>query len=385
MKESRTPKIAIFMYSMAGGGAERVMSYLLPFMKNKGHEVILVLMNDTFDYEIPQNIPVYFLEKSRGDEPGIFKFLKLPQLAWKYAKLLNKEGITHSFSLLTRPCYVNIMARWFTGHHYKLMVSERNYPSLQYGYGDAQSKINSFLVKKLYPKADLVVSNAQASAVDLVENFNVKEERTRVIYNPIDLDKIHAITPKNDFFDENFVNIVTVGRLQVVKNHKFLVEAVATFKNVRLYIFGEGELRQDLENQIKELNLGNQVFLMGFESNPFQYLKSADFFIFGSIHEGFPNVLMEAMSCGLPILTTNCKSGPDEIMELKNSKTNDIMITDYGILTPVNDLELMRKGLAYCLEHPEYLERCRIRVIERIQDFKRKPILEAYTNVILSQ
>lgn len=385
MKESRTPKIAIFMYSMAGGGAERVMSYLLPFMKNKGHEIILVLMNDTFDYEIPQNIPVHFLEKSRGDEPGIFKFLKLPQLAWKYAKLLKKEGITHSFSLLTRPCYVNIMARWFTGHSYKLMVSERNYPSLQYGYGDAQSKINSFLVKKLYPKADLVVSNAEASALDLVENFNVKEERTRVIYNPIDLDKIHAIKPKNDFYDKNFVNLVTVGRLQVVKNHKFLIEAVATFKNVRLYIFGEGELRRDLENQIKESKLEKRVFLMGFESNPFQYLKSADFFIFGSIHEGFPNVLMEAMSCGLPILTTNCKSGPDEIMELKEAKTNDIMITDYGILTPINDLELMQKGLAYCLENPEYLNRCRIRVKERIQDFKREPILQAYTDVILSQ
>lgn len=385
MKESRTPKIAIFMYSMAGGGAERVMSYLLPYMKNKGHEVVLVLMNDIFDYEIPPEVPIHFIEKSKGDEPGIFKFLKLPWLAWKYAKLLKREGITHSFSLLTRPCYVNIMARWFTNHPYKLMVSERNYPSLQYGYGDMQSKINSYLVKKLYPKADLVVSNAQASAEDLVQNFNVKKDRTKVIYNPIDLEKINAISPKKDLFDTNFINLVTVGRLQIVKNQKFLVDTVAPFDHVRLYIFGEGELRQKLEEQIRELKLENRVFLMGFESNPFQYLKCADFFIFGSLHEGFPNVLMEAMCCGLPILTTNCKSGPDEIMELKIAKTNDIMITDYGILTPVNDLELMQKGLAYCLEHQEYLERCRIRVKERIQDFKREPILQAYKDVILSQ
>ncbi|UWX56099.1 glycosyltransferase [Maribacter litopenaei] len=101
MKNIGIPKIAIFMYSMAGGGAERVMSYLLPYLKNKGHEVVLVLMNDTFDYDIPQDIPVHFIEKSRGDEPGIFKFLKLPWLAWKYAKLLKRESITHSFSLLT--------------------------------------------------------------------------------------------------------------------------------------------------------------------------------------------------------------------------------------------------------------------------------------------
>lgn len=384
MKDISRPKISIFMYSMAGGGAERVMSYLLPYMKNKGHEVLLVLMNDTFDYDIPQDIPVHFIEKSRGDELGIFKFVKLPWLAWKYAKLLKREGITHSFSLLTRPCYVNIMARWFTNHTFKLMVSERNYPSLQYGYGDMQSKINTYLVKKLYPKADLVVSNARASAIDLVQNFNINYEKTRVIYNPIDLERIDAIEPKNHFFEEEYINLVTVGRLQVVKNQKFIIDAVVPFKKVRLYIFGEGELRVELEEQIKQLGLQDRVFLMGFEKNPFQYLKNADLFIFGSLHEGFPNVLMEAMCCGLPILTTNCKSGPDEIMELQEEKKDDIMITDYGILTPVNDLELMQKGLAYCLEHPEYLERCRIRAKERIQDFKREPILQAYTDVILS-
>ena len=372
------------MYSMAGGGAERVMSYLLPHLKKNGHDVVLVLMNDTLAYPIPDEVPVHYIEKSKGDEPGIFKFIKLPWLAFRYAKLLRRLQITHSFSLLTRPCYINIMARWFTRHPYKLMVSERNYPSMQYGYNDAQSKINTFLVKKLYPQADLVVSNARASAVDLIENFNVDSNKTRVIYNPIDLDKINAITPITNFFDTEYINLVSVGRLQVVKNQKLLVQAVAPFSKVRLYIFGEGELRQELEEQILKLSLTDRVFLMGFESNPFQYLKSADFFIFGSNHEGFPNVLLEAMCCGLPILTTNCKSGPDEIMELKNPENDDIMITDYGILTPVGNLEVLKKGLSYCLEHPEYLKSCRIRVMERIQDFKREPILEAYTHHILS-
>ncbi len=292
-------KISIFIYSMDGGGAERVMSYLLPYLKKKGHEVILVLMCETIAYDIPNDIPIYYIEKSEGDEPGIFKFLKLPWLAWKYARLLKQLQITHSFSLLTRPCYINIMARWFTNHPYKLMVSERNYPSLQYGYGDTQSKINSFLVKKLYPKADMVISNAKASAKDLVDNFNVSIEKTGVIYNPIDLDKIEAISSKTSFFDPNFINLVSVGRLQVVKNQKLIIDAVAPFTNVRLYIFGEGELRSNLEAQIDNLGLKERVFLMGFESNPFQYLKAADLFIFSSNHEGFPNVIMEAMACGL--------------------------------------------------------------------------------------
>ncbi len=368
---------------MSGGGAERVVSYLLPFLQKKGHTVILVLMTDEFAYSIPKNIPIHYLEKSHGKEHGLYKFLKLPWLAWKYARFIKKQGVTHSFSLLTRPCYINIMARWFTNHDYKLMVSERNYPSLQYGYDDVQSKINTFLVNKLYPKADLIVSNAKASAKDLEENFGVDPKKTRVIYNPIDLDKINSISPIRNFFNAEFINLVSLGRLQDVKNQKLLIDAVAPFKKTRLYIFGEGELRNNLETQINALGIEDRVFLMGFESNPFQYLKAADVFVFGSNHEGFPNVLLEAMACGLPILSTNCKSGPDEIMELKLPKVDEIMITDYGVLTPVGNLELFKKGLAHCLENPGYLASSRENALRRIQDFSREPILAAYTQHIL--
>tara|TARA_R110000764_G_scaffold75563_2_gene152443 strand:+ start:9409 stop:10518 length:1110 start_codon:yes stop_codon:yes gene_type:complete len=369
---------------MSGGGAERVMSYLLPYLQAKNYNVVLVLMNTKIVYPSIENIPIHYLEKSEVVESGLIKFLKLPWLAWKYARFLKKEKITHSFSLLTRPCYINIMARWFTNHPYKLMVSERNYPSMQYGYDDIQSKINSFLVKKLYRKADLIISNAKASAEDLIANFNVSREKTGVIYNPIDLEKIDGIVPNNTLYNSSYVNLVSVGRLQLVKNHQLMIEAIAPFKNVRLYIFGEGELREDLERQIDNLGISERVFLMGFESNPFQFLKAADIFIFSSNHEGFPNVIMEAMACGLPIITTNCKSGPDEIMELKETRSDNIMITDYGVLSAVGDAQLLQKSIAYCLEHPDYLTQCRINVKKRIQDFKREPILELYTSHILS-
>jgi len=187
-----------------------------------------------------------------------------------------------------------------------------------------------------------------------------------------------------DFFDPNYVNAVSIGRLVPEKNHTFLLDAVLPFNHLRLYIFGEGELRKSLEEKIQGLGLENRVFLMGFESNPFQYLKAADFFLFGSLNEGFPNVLMEAMCCGLPIVSTNCKSGPDEMMELKEAKTDDIMFTDYGILTPVNDVACMQKALEYVLEHPEFLQACKPNLLQRIQDFRREPILEAYHQLITS-
>jgi N-acetylgalactosamine-N,N'-diacetylbacillosaminyl-diphospho-undecaprenol 4-alpha-N-acetylgalactosaminyltransferase len=377
-------KIAIFINSLAGGGAERVTSYLLPYLVNKGHKVVLVLTEEELAYPVPKEVPIHYLDRSGKNESGVTKLLKLPWLAYRYAQFLRNENITHSFSLLTRPCYINIMARWFTSHPYKLMVSERNFPSMQYGGNHLQARINNFLVKRLYPKADLVVSNAKASAQDLVDNFGVAKERTRTIYNPIDIDKIQQMEGIQDFFDPNYVNAVSIGRLVPEKNHTFLLDAVLPFNHLRLYIFGEGELRKSLEEKIQGLGLENRVFLMGFESNPFQYLKAADFFLFGSLNEGFPNVLMEAMCCGLPIVSTNCKSGPDEMMELKEAKTGDIMFTDYGILTPVNDVACMQKALEYVLEHPEFLKACKPNLLQRIQDFRREPILEAYHQLITS-
>jgi len=384
MNLKKEKKIAIFINSMAGGGAERVVSYLLPYLQNNGHSVWLVLTSDVITYELPRDIVVHYLEKSPEGESGIMKLLKLPWLAYRYARFLKTQNITHSFSLLSRPCYINLMSRWFTRHNFKLIISERNYPSMQYGGNSLQARINRLLVRNLYPKADMVISNARASAKDLAENFGVDEERTHTVYNPIDIERINSIEKKEGFFDEGFVNAVSIGRLVKEKNHRLLLEAIVPFETLRLYIFGEGELRSQLEQKIKTLNLENRVFLMGFESNPFQYLKAADFFLFGSLNEGFPNVLMEAMCCGLPIISTNCKSGPDEMLELKQEKKNDIMLTDYGILTPVNDTALMQKALDYTFRNPEFLDSCRPRLLERIKAFEREPIVEAYMQLLLS-
>jgi N-acetylgalactosamine-N,N'-diacetylbacillosaminyl-diphospho-undecaprenol 4-alpha-N-acetylgalactosaminyltransferase len=377
------PKIAIFINSLAGGGAERVTSYLLSYLADKGYTIILVLTTPNISYPVPKEIIIYHLDNAPESESGIIKLLKLPLLAYKYARFLKTNHITHSFSLLSRPCYINIMARWFSNHKFKLIISERNYPTLQYSGLHAQARINRFLVRWLYPKADLIISNAKASATDLINNFGVRKEKVKTIYNPIDIDRIKAIEKKEDFFDSNFINAVSIGRLVKEKNHTFLLDAVLPFKNLRLYIFGEGVQRPELEKKMVKLGLENRVFLMGFESNPFQYLKTADFFLFGSLNEGFPNVLMEAMCCGLPIISTNCKSGPDEMLELENPKQDDIMITKYGILTPVNNVELMKKALHYVINNSSFLDNCKPNLQKRIKAFKRESILENYTKTIL--
>ena len=382
--KNENQKIAILIYSLAGGGAERVISYLLPYLKSKGIEVHLVLMNSAISYDIPVDIPIHYIEKSKGDESGILKLLKLPKLAYKYAKLLTKLEITHSFAMLTRPSYINILSRYFTSRKFKLVISERSHPSMQYGYGNLQSKINNFLIKLLYPKADTIICNSKGNGEDLIQNYNVSKEKITIIHNPIDIDKINKVQKIESVLNSNNFNLVTIGRMDAGKNHELLIRSIEGLKNVHLYILGDGTLRSFLEDLVVNKKLQDNVTFLGFDNNPFKYLKAADLFVFGSNHEGFPNVLLEAMCCGLPILSTNCKSGPDEIMELKTSTSKDIMITEYGVLTPVGDLDLFKKGLNYCLEHPDFLKKCRSNAANRILNFEREPILEAYTTHILS-
>ncbi len=375
--------IAIFIYSMSGGGAERVVSYLLPYLKNHGHIVHLVLMNSMIAYDIPENIPVHYLEKSRPFESGIFKLLKLPFLAYKYARLSKKLGLTHSFSLLSRPNYVNVLMRFFSIDPPKVIISERNYASMQYGYKDSQSKINNFLVRRLYPKADLVIGNSQANVEDLVHNYGIDRKASAVIQNPIDLETIDKIGPIQGFFTDDYFNVITVGRFAAAKNHELLINAVSDVPQARLYILGAGPLEQKLKQMVVDKKLGERIIFLGFDNNPYKYLKSTDLFIFGSNHEGFPNVILEAMSCGLPILTTDCKSGPNEILQLKKSVDDNIMKTPYGILSPVGSVELMTKGLKHFLQNPDYLESCRENVLVRIRDFRKDEILRAYESTLV--
>lgn len=380
--------IALLIYSMAGGGAERVVSYLLPFLKSKGHTVHLVLMNNTISYDIPKDITIHYIEKSKANESGLLKLLKLPLLAFKYARLLKKLDVTHSFSLLTRPNYINTLSHLFTSSRPKIIISERSFPSLQYGYGNSQSKVNNWLIGRLYPKANNIICNSQGNADDLIKNYNIEKLKTQIIYNPpIDIPSIKNKEERSQFYDTNYFNLITIGRLDSGKNHELLIKSLAQTTNTRLYILGKGHLENHLKELTAHLKLEERVFFLGFDNNPYQYLKGADLFVFGSNHEGFPNVLLEAMCCGLPILTTNCQSGPpSEIMQLQEPSETDLMKTPpYGLLTPVGDVDVMAKGMAYFLNHPAYLQSCRQAVLERIKDFEKEGILKAYEEALLRQ
>jgi glycosyltransferase involved in cell wall biosynthesis len=376
-------KLGIFIYSLSGGGAERVVSYLLDYCVDNNIKVHLILMNNTIKFPIPKNIEIHYIEKSDPAESGLLKAIKIPLLAFKYSRLLKKIKITHSLSFLTRPSFINILSSKLTTYKFKIITNERAFPSLQYGYKDFQSFFNKKMIRLLYKQSHIVISNSHGNAEDLINNFSVPTEKMKVIHNPIDLERIKKIEPATTFFNKRMFNMVTIGRLETGKNHSLLINSLSTLNNptIRLYIFGVGDLRIELEQLIEKLNLKEQVILMGFDANPYKYLKSADLFLFGSNHEGFPNVLLEAMSCDLPILTTNCKSGPSEIMDLKVCE-NDIMKTEYGIVVPIKNVDLMAKGINYFISDKVYLTSCKINVQKRVKLYEKGSILKEYIDLI---
>jgi len=339
-------KIFILIYSLASGGAERVTSILLKELKKEFH-ITLVLMNNTMFYEIPSDVEIIYLEQSSFNENNIFKLLKLPILALKYKKLCKDNKIDTSLSLLVRPNWINILSKIF-GNKSKCIISERSLVSEEYKKNNFQSKIVKYLISNLYNKADKLIGISEGSTLDLIENYNVIKEKIKIIYNPIDLKFISKQTVVKKI-NNNLFTFITVGRLVKGKNHELLINSMLHFQDsIKLVIVGDGEEREKLELLVQKLKIKNIEFV-GLQKNPFVYLSNADCFLFATNHESFGNVLLEALACGLPIISTDCKSGPREILapntDFKKQLKDDIEISEYGILTPINDKKNMIKAM----------------------------------------
>lgn len=338
-------KISIFIYSMAGGGAERVVSNLLTTLKEH-YELHLILMNDRIFYKIPDEVKIHYIEKSAPFESGILKFLKLPFLALKYKKLCKELGIDLHFVWMNRPCYVAGLARVF-GDDTPLIINECSTPSVLYSNNSLKSKISKYLLKWLYPKADFIYPNSVGNLIDLKENFNIDESKMAVLYNAIDLDEIKKLsTEKIDYEAGSF--FLSVGRLDSGKNHALIIKAFSKLKNndKKLLILGDGILRDELQNLINSLNLSDRVKLLGFDNNPYKYMSKCYAFVFASLFEGFSNVLIEALACERLVITSDHKSGAKEL----------IGDDEYGILTPVNDELSLINAMQKALDCPDYVK-----------------------------
>ena len=359
-------KLAVFLYSMGPGGAERVVSNLLPALCEK-YEVHLVLMSEVVAYEIPSAVKIHFLERSDPYESGVKKLFRLafalPSLALKYKKLCENLGIDAHFVLMNRPCYAALATK-ILGLKGRMVISERSCPSVIYKSG-LSGFANRILVKALYPKADLILANAQGNAEDLVRNFGCDAAKTKVLYNAVDLAAIKTLAnePLEAKFKPFFLNI---GRLDGGKNQAMLIRIIVNLNDERatLGILGKGPLQGELQNLIDELGVGERVKLLGTDKNPFKFIKNVQCFVCASRFEGFSNVLLEALACERFIISTDHKSGAREL--LGDDK--------YGILVPVNDEKAMEAAMRRALEDENLRQDYEKRAYGRVAKFDKNAV-----------
>lgn len=363
-------KIIIFGVDLGGGGAERVLSLLTEKLKDT-YSITLILMEKRIDYEIPDGVDLIFLTNLKKNAV-ISKILLFPLQILRFLYYVKRKNPKFVFSLLIRPNIINCIGKVF--FNYKAVISERSVTSSYYSWHKEKGLIMKPLIRIFYKNADMILPNSMAIQEDLTENFGLKKEKIKVIYNPFDIEKIYELSledVEHPWFKEDFPIIITVGNLVKAKGQWQLIRAFAKVRNempCRLVILGEGELRGYLEKLSVELGVNNDVAFLGWQKNPFKYLARSTVFVLPSLFEGFPNALIEAMVCEVPVISSNCSSGISEII------SNGVN----GMLVSVADEKILAEDIIKLLKNEDLRKLLIKGGVKRANDFNAKKVIEKY-------
>jgi len=327
--------LALYLPSLRGGGAERIMVTLANGFAERGLRVDLVLAKADGPYlaDVGPAVRVVDLGRARVSR-------SLPRLV----EYLRHERPSALLSALNHANVVAAIAVALARTDTRLIVSEHNSISQSMTEeGGLKSRLMLRAMSWTYGRAEKVVAVSNGVADDLRRLIGLPDEKVLTIYNPIVTEQmVERSREPVEGFPKGRVAIA-VGRLTKQKDYPTLLRAFALLDDAyqaKLVILGEGELRSELEGLVQDLGIADRVLMPGFVSNPYAWMRRADLFVMSSAWEGLPTVLVEAMACGTPVVSTDCPSGPAEILE--GGK--------WGGLVPVGDhvalADAMEKNLA---------------------------------------
>jgi glycosyltransferase involved in cell wall biosynthesis len=373
-------KIVFVIDSFAGGGAERVLSRLLASLdRNRFQPSLYLLLRPEQAYVLPDDVPVSFI----GQAPlpwGLSWCINVAALLVALPYLLRPtrflDARTHltnvmreiaavSISLRDRlrhsppdavvvflqsSIFITLLTLWLFKMPVPACCSDRIFLSREIGFLRYPGIVTS-LISILYSRVERYVAVTDEIRWDMVHSFGLPENRIVTIPNGVDLELLRRLAAEpaeadwDDAATHGEVTIITSGRLMKQKGHKLLLQAfsrVCQTVPCRLVILGEGELYGDLKQLAYTLGIAENVIFAGWQRNPFRLLAKADVFVLSSHYEGFPNALLEAMALGLPVISTDCPTGPAELLDRGR----------YGVLVPPDDpvsladamLSLVRDG-----------------------------------------
>ncbi|MDB5672990.1 MAG: hypothetical protein JWO25_3949 [Alphaproteobacteria bacterium] len=332
-------KLSFLLPDMRGGGAERVALRLMEDFVRAGHEVQLVLMEARGELMplLPPEVRVFDLHAARIR--NVLRPLR------HYFRTERPDAIQVSMWPLT---VIGVLAHRLSGSRARIVLSEHITLSKQYGglgaLGWAKLRHS---IRFFYPFAHARIAVSRQAADDLARVSGISRDSIDVVYNPVGAppETSQAGPDVDALWGSGGPRILTVGSLKDQKNHKLLIRAFARLlraRPARLMILGEGELRDSLERVAGEEGVADHVVMPGFFADPWPFYLSANLFALSSDYEGYPLVLIEAMRAGLPIVSTDCESGPDEILDGGR----------FGALVPCDDVEALAAAMVRMLDGP---------------------------------
>jgi len=360
-------KLAIFLASLRGGGAERSMLNLSKDLTARGHHVDLLLASKTGPYldQVSDCVRIVDLGAKR-----------VVNSLFPLVRYLRDERPDTLLSAMNHVNIVALWARWLAGVDTRVVISERNL--LTQWSKNSKKRVDRMviprLIKRCYPWADGIVAVSDGVGDDLARWTRIPRAQIHTIYNPVARPELFAQTTASvdhPWFQPGQPPVVlAAGRLHEQKDFPTLVRAVSQVRKtrlVRLMILGEGTERAALEQLIGELNMRDDVSLHGFVANPYAYMARAAAFVLSSRWEGLPGVLIEAMCCGAPVIATDCESGPREI--LRNGEC--------GQLVPVGDYQAIADAIHKALGDPNTRP-----TRESLRRFEPETVVNQYETVL---
>ena len=358
------------------GGAETRFHTIIRQMK----EIRSVLLTQSVvaDYFSDLGVTVRRFDDYGCHSPMPFSFLETVRYAKAISDTVRRENID---------CVLGIM---HVGTFYSAVAKDvfRLRPPLIgtilgniSAYFDMEDRNPTLLEKSLLwyllRRPSLLAVPSEGVKDDIVKNFKLPEKKIRVIYNGIDIDNVRRMASERIDMLNGYEGkiIITACRLNAQKDFFTLLNA---FKEVlrkiasKLVIVGDGELREEIVRYAKDINVEKDLVITGFQKNPYKFIKRADVFVLSSFLEGFGNVIVEAMALGVPVVATDCPSGPAEIVQ---DGIN-------GFLVPIKNHDIMAERLLKLLEDEDLREKITEKGRQRAECFGVEPMIEKFRKLI---
>lgn len=363
-------KILFLIPNLGKGGAERILAHLLNHLNRDLFSLGCIFYNDKHVHPIPSDVVVFNINLPDTKNIAnklvryLFRIMKMREIIANY-----KPHCLMSF-LENTPAILSVR---FLRLKPIIIISQHNPLEMESG-------IKRLLAKIFYSYTDRIIAVSQGLRTDIEKTCSIKPESISVIHNPIDILAINKLIKEPiselTWFNENIPVVITAGRLIPQKGQQYLLNAFALLKKnvpARLIILGEGPEELQLKQLAQLKQIDAQISFLGYQVNPFKFIARSSVFVLSSIFEGFGNVLVEAMACGVPVISTDCPVGPREI--IRNGLN--------GILVPPKNIELLAEAMFALLSSKKERQRLSRNALENIRQYDISTIVLRYESILL--